>query len=221
MKKNFITGFAILLPLIITIAVIIFIVNLLTKPFMGIVSELLSNWGIVNRGFLFLSPEQALRYGSQLLILFCLFLVTLLIGIVARFFIVKSLFHIGDRLISRIPLVNTVYQTTQDIIKTLFVSDKGSFKQVVLVPFPNPGSYVLGLISRESPVSCSRSADQELISVLVPTTPNPTTGFLLMLPKKDLIFVSMRPEDAIKYIVSCGVVIPQDSPLMASILPKK
>jgi uncharacterized membrane protein len=216
MKKNFITGFAILLPLIITLAVIIFIVNLLTRPFMGIVSEFLSHFDIANRGFLFLSPEQTLRYGSQLLILILLLILTFFIGIVARFFLIKSLFRLGDRVINRIPLVSSVYQTTQDIIKTLFVSEKGSFKQVVLVPFPSPGSYVLGLISRESPAACCQSVNQDLVSVLVPTTPNPTTGFLIMFPKKDLILVSMRPEDAIKYIVSCGVVIPADSSLIPS-----
>jgi uncharacterized membrane protein len=102
-----------------------------------------------------------------------------------------------------------VYKTSQDIIKTIFVSDKNSFKQVVMVPFPRPGVYVIGLIARESPTCCSKAANAELISVLVPTTPNPTTGFLLMFKKEDLVYVDIKPEEAIKYIVSCGVILPE------------
>ena len=208
MKKHFITGLLVLLPLVVTIAVVVFLVNFLTKPFIGFVSTTLAKFDIINRGLFFLSPQQTLRYGSQLLILIFLFFVVVLIGIITKWFFIKSLLRLGDRILHKIPLVNTVYKTTQDIIKTLFVSDKNSFKQVVMVPFPKEGSYVIGLIARESPDYCSEKAGSPLYSVLVPTTPNPTTGFLLMYKKEDLIFLEMKPEEAIKYIVSCGVIIP-------------
>jgi len=216
MRKEFITGLVILLPVAVTIAVVVFLVNLLTKPFMGIAYRLFSDSDIANKGFLFLSPEQVLRYGSQIVILILLFLFTLLLGCIARSLLMKSLLRLGDRIIARIPLVSSVYKTTQDIIKTVFVSDKNSFKQVVLVPFPKEGSYVLGLIARESPASCSRILSTDLISVLIPTTPNPTTGFLLMFPRSALIPIDMRPEDAIKYIVSCGLVVPEDKTIAVS-----
>jgi uncharacterized membrane protein len=208
MKKHFITGLVILLPLVVTIMVLVFLINFLTQPFVGMVSSALKELGILNKGFLFLSPDQLIRHGSQLIILILLFLLTVVLGMVARWFLIHSLFKIGDKILHKVPIVNTVYKTTQDIIKTLFVSDKNSFKQVVMVPFPRPGVYVLGLIARESPPSCCRATDQDLISVLIPTTPNPTTGFLLMFKKDELIHVDMKPEDAIKYIVSCGVIIP-------------
>jgi uncharacterized membrane protein len=209
MKKYFITGLVILLPLAVTIAVVGFIINFLTQPFIGMVSSFLAHLHIINEGFLFLSPEQLLKYGSQLLILVILFLFTLGLGMVTRWFFIKALLHLSDRILHRIPIVNTVYKTTQDIIKTLFVSDKNSFKYVVMVPFPHPGVYVIGLIARESPQICSEKANADLISVLVPTTPNPTTGFLLMFKKEELIYVDMKPEEAIKFIVSCGVIVPQ------------
>ena len=208
MKKYFITGLVFLLPLVVTIAVLIFLVNLLTQPFIGVVSALLTKFQLVNNGFLFLTPDQVLRYSSQLIILILLFFFTVLLGIVTRWFFIHYLFRLGDRLLHRIPLVNTVYKTTQDIIKTLFVSDKNTFKQVVMVPFPRKDIYVLGLLVRESPEACSNASGEPLISVLVPTTPNPTTGFLLMIKKDDLIFIDMKPEEAIKYIVSCGVIVP-------------
>lgn len=209
MKKYFITGLVILLPLAVTIAIVVFIVNFLTKPFIGIVSSFLKDFNIINKGFLFLSPEQVVLYGSKLLILICLFLFTLLLGVIARWFFFKALLNLSDKILHRIPLINKVYKTTQEIIKTIFVTDKSSFKQVVMVPFPKGGSYVMGLVSREAPKACSEQSGGELFSVLVPTTPNPTTGFLLMYKKEEIIFLDLKPEQAIKYIVSCGVITPE------------
>jgi uncharacterized membrane protein len=209
MKKHFITGLVILLPLVVTIAVVVFLVNFLTQPFIGVVSAVLAKLNIINRGFLFLTPEQLLRYGSKLIILILLFLFTVGLGMITRWFFINAMFRLGDKVLHRIPIVNTVYKTTQDIIKTLFVSDKKSFQQVVMVPFPRPDVFVLGLISRESPQVCANAAGEDLVSVLIPTTPNPTTGFLLMYKRADLIIVDMKPEEAIKYIVSCGVIIPE------------
>jgi uncharacterized membrane protein len=211
MKKYFLTGLVLLLPLAVTIALLAFIINFLTQPFIGIVSPLLCRLPFMKQGFLFLTPDQIIVYTSKLLILVILFLFTVGLGMVTRWFFIHSLLRLSDKILHRIPIVNTVYKTTQDIIKTLFASDRNSFKQVVMVPFPRKDTYVIGLIARESPTMCSRAANEELISVLVPTTPNPTTGFLLMYPKKELIYVDMRPEDAIKYIVSCGVIIPEST----------
>jgi uncharacterized membrane protein len=209
MKRSFITGLVILLPLAVTILIVVFVVNFLTQPFVGLVSQFLEKFDILNRGFLFLKPEHVIRYGSQILILICLFLFTILLGIIARWFFFRSLLKISDYLLNRIPLVNKVYKTTKDIIKTLFSGDKSAFKQVVMVPYPKNDSYVIGLMSRESPQICSEAIGDDLISILVPTTPNPTTGFLLMYKRSDTIFIDMKPEDAIKYIVSCGVITPE------------
>ncbi|MGL5263475.1 MAG: DUF502 domain-containing protein [Candidatus Rhabdochlamydia sp.] len=212
MKKYFLTGLIILLPLAVTIAVLVFLINFLTQPFVGMVSAVLSKMNLLNRNFLFLSSEHLVRYTSQIVILILLFLTTVLLGAITRWFIINSLFRLGDKIIHRIPIVNTVYKTTQDIIKTLFSKDKNSFKQVVMVPFPRDGVYVIGLVARDAPDVCSSSTNQDLVSVLVPTTPNPTTGFLLMFPRDQLLCIDMKPEDAIKYVVSCGVIIPPVKP---------
>ena len=133
MKKYFITGLVILLPLAVTIAIVVFIVNFLTKPFIGVVSSFLKDFNIINKGFLFLSPDQVVLYGSKLLILICLFVFTLFLGMIARWFFFKALLTVSDKVLHRIPLINKVYKTTQEIIKTIFVTDKSSFKQVVMV----------------------------------------------------------------------------------------
>lgn len=210
MKKYLITGIIILSPLAFTIAIIGFVVNFLTKPFMGIVSNLLADTHFVNHGFLFFTPQQTLKFGSQLVILACLFLVILLLGMLARWFLVKWIIALGELILHRLPLVNKVYKTTKDIVTHLFGQDRTSFKQVVLVPFPRSGIFTLGLLSQKAPLRCSEAAEYPLVSVFVPTAPNPTTGFTIMYKSDEIIFVDMKVEDAIKYIVSCGMVAPHE-----------
>ena len=209
MKKYFISGIVILLPAAVTIWIISFIVHFLTQPFTSAVVKFLTNLQIHDLGFGFLSHDQIILYGSPIIILCMLVLFIILLGFIARSFFVDTLFKIGDFFIKKIPLINKFYKTSQEIVKTLFVTNKGSFKQVVLAPFPNPEVYCLGLVAREAPKTCNGDLDDELISVLVPTTPNPTTGFILLFKKQDLIFLNMKRDEAIKYIVSCGVVIPK------------
>lgn len=209
MKRCFVTGLVILLPLAITIAILIFLVNFFTEPFLQFVSDCFYAWNLFPNGFLLLSQQHIIHFISQALILLMLFTLTVLLGMLARWFFITSFFKVCDKVLHKIPVVNTVYKTSQDIIKTIFASDKNSFKQVVMVPFPRPGVYVIGLIARESPHACCSAVGEELISVLIPTTPNPTTGFLLMFRKEELVYIDMKPEDAIKYIVSCGVILPE------------
>jgi uncharacterized membrane protein len=207
MKKHFITGLIILLPLVMTIAIVVFLVNLLTEPFTDIVSALLDQIGV--KGFLFFTHQQVLKYGSKILILLILFLFTVSLGMLARLFLIDPLLRLGDSILHRIPLINTIYKTTKDIIQTLFVSDSKAFKQVVMVPFPRQGVYVLGLIASDAPTICNQTLSEDLVSVFIPTTLNPTTGFLLMFKRSDLTPVAISPEDALKYIISCGVILPE------------
>jgi len=209
MKKYFITGLVILLPVVVTIMIVIFILDFLTKPFMGLVTPLLYKLGFQHINFYVVSPEQVIKYGSQIFILIALFFLILGLGFLARMVIFKFVIHVSDSILHRIPLVNKVYKTTQDVLKTLFAPEKNSFKQVVMVPFPHKGNYSLGLVSLESPETCRQALNSDLYSVFVPTTPNPTTGFLLIYKKEDLIFIDMKVEDAFKYVISCGVITPE------------
>lgn len=210
MKKHLIYGLIILLPLAMTIAVIGFIVNFLTKPFVGFVSQFLSQTSFAKEGFLFLTHGQALKFSSQLIILAGIFLIILLIGMIARWYLVHWIFQVSDNLIHKLPLVNKVYKTTKEIITNLFGPGTSSFKQVVVVPFPLEGVYGLGLLSQKAPDACDKSADCELISVFVPTAPNPTTGFTMMYCKEDIVYIDMKVEEAVKYIISCGTISPTD-----------
>lgn len=211
MKKHFVTGLVILLPLVVTILIIAFLVDLLTDPFIGIVSASLHYLHLDKLGLPIFSSETFIIYLSKFLILVFLFVAIFLLGYVGEKLFFKAMVRISDSILHKIPIVNKVYKTSKEIVHTLFVADKESFKQVVLVPFPCKGTYAIGLVSRASPKACRESLqNDDLLSVLVPTTPTPTNGFMLMCKREDLIFLDMTTEDAIKYIVSCGVIVPKE-----------
>ncbi|MFA6118962.1 MAG: DUF502 domain-containing protein [Parachlamydiales bacterium] len=210
MKKYFITGFVILLPLILTVLIFVFAINFLTQPFIDLVIKIVSKTNINHL------PPYIIKYGSQIAILIILFVLTLFLGFLAHNFIFRSLIQGCEKIVKSIPFVNKVYKTSQDIIKNLFIKEKSSFKQVVLVPFPNEDLYSIGFISREAPNSCSDALQKDLVSVLIPATPNPTTGFMVLFEKKDLLYLDMKPEDAIKFVVSCGVIIPKKNEVKIS-----
>lgn len=208
MKKYFITGLIILLPLALTIAIVVFIFNLLTVPFLGIVKTVFDRYDLFESGSLLLNADQFQNLLAQLLILVSLFFIAIGLGFIARWFFIKAFFKFAEYVVKRIPLVRTIYKTCQEIIKTLFTSKTNSFKQVVLVRFPNPDTFSIGLVTREEIPSLSNTSHADVVAVFVPTTPNPTSGFMIMFKQADLIYLDMKVEDAFKYIISCGVISP-------------
>jgi len=204
MRKSFITGIAILLPLALTIAIVIFLVNLLTGPFLGLVQGFMDYYNILPQGFWIFSSEQIKVLLSKLLILVFLGFFTILLGMLTRWFVVKSAIKMGDYVLHRIPFINTLYITFQDVFQTIFHSKTSSFKQVVMLPFPNLDSKTIGLVTREN-ISVSKSDSR--VAVFVPTTPNPTSGYLLLMQEKDLVYLDLSVEEALKYVISCGVVM--------------
>jgi uncharacterized membrane protein len=203
MKKYFLTGLILLLPIVLTVLIIAFVVRLLTNPFIGIVTHFFTLEG--GHGIFFSNPKVLLIL-SQLIILVVLFLFILFLGMVARWFFIHWLISAGEYILHKLPLINKVYKISKEIVSHLFGEEKRSFKQVVLVPFPKEGIYALGFLSEKAPQEISDQVNSEMVSVFVPTTPNPTTGFTLMFKVKDIYYLKMKPEAALKYIVSCGIV---------------
>lgn len=208
MKKYFITGLVILLPLALTLVVVGFVFNLLTDPFLGLTRAVMAHYGLLNTGFLFLSASQLQTIVSQILIISTLFLFTLLLGILARWFFLHYIIGFWESLIQRIPLVSSIYNACKDVIKTVFGSKTNAFKQVVLIRFPNPETLTLGLVTRQDLPGINPFDGEELFVVFVPTTPNPTSGFLTIVKREDAVKLDMSIEEAFKYIISCGVIMP-------------
>lgn len=211
MKKYFITGLVILLPVALTLAIVSFIFNLLTEPFVGIVKAIFTHFGIFTSGFLFLTPDQIQKYSGQLIVLVLLFFFTAGLGFLARWFFFHYLIRFWEYIVKRIPFISNIYIACQDVIQTLFTTSANSFKQVVMVPFPSSTTLSIGLVTKDNlpPLGNNKCM---LVAVFVPTTPNPTSGFLMMFKQEDLIYLDMKVEDAMKYIISCGMI---SSPLNA------
>lgn len=205
MKKFLLTGLIILLPLAITLAFLRFLIDFLTAPFINLVKDLFNEIHLIDQDFLWFPSDKIILYLSKILILIALFFGVALIGLLGRWFIIRQFFGLGEQILNKIPIVNSIYHATREVTKTLLKPDTTAFKQVVLVPFPHPNSYALGLISQKTTIVKN---NEDLITVLIPTTPNPTSGFLLIAPKKDLVYLDIRPEEAIKYVISCGVLTP-------------
>ncbi len=199
MKKYFLAGLVTLLPLAISVWFARFLIDFLTSPFLGLATHSLRALYV---------PENLIRIVSQLLILLVLFIFVLGLGFFARRFAINLLLKAGDKILHKIPLINKIYKTSKDLIQALFSGEKKSFQHVVMLRFPYEACFVLGLVARDAPQNCSASTQEDLVTIYIPTTPNPTTGFLVMRPKSDLIYLDMHTEEAIKYIVSCGVVAP-------------
>jgi len=202
MKKYFVTGLVILLPLALTFVVVMFLINLLTGPFVGIVSEIFKHYGLFEKGILFLSAAQVNQIASQMLILTLIFFATVLLGMIAKWFFIHYLLRLNDYIFQKIPVVRSIYRTSKDVIQTIFASKTASFKQVVLVPFPTKKSHCLGFLTKDH-----FPGQENLVAVFVPTAPNPTSGYLILYRKEDISFVDIPIEDAFKCIVSCGVIL--------------
>lgn len=188
MKRNFLTGLIFLLPIALTIALVVWLVNTLTLPFLFITVEYLSS---------FITNPSLLLMTARLLILIVLFLFTLIIGALTRWVVIHYLISFGEAVLQRIPLVNLIYRTLREFIHTLFSQQSNSFKQVVLVSFPQNGMKMLGFITNEE-------AHKEKFFVFIPTAPNPTSGFLVLSDKEHVTPLKMSVEEAIKAVLSCG-----------------
>lgn len=198
MKKNFTAGLAILLPIVITYWLVMFLVNLLTKPFLGTTANFIQSMG-------FQGSHDTITWLSQFLILLLLFACILIIGVFGRMFLVEALLSLGDKFVHKIPLINKLYKAIQDVVHSVFHGDNPSFSKVVLVPYPHSDAYALGFITRESMMEPSLD-EKGIISVFVPGTPNPSMGFMLSYKRSDMIPLDMDTSKAIKFIVSCGVI---------------
>jgi len=207
MKKHFITGIVILLPLTLTIWFVSFIFNLLTGPFIGISHTILDHFGLLDTGFLFLSANEVQEIVSKIFIIIFLFFFTVLLGILGRWVFIRFIFKIWDYILHRIPFVRSIYKTCQDVISTLFASKADAFQQVVLAPFPNSDTLTLGFVTRQNLTNTKNPESKNITAVFVPTTPNPTSGFLMLYDEGDLTYLDMKVEDAFKYIISCGVIL--------------
>ena len=135
-------------------------------------------------------------------------------GYVGRFFV-----RLGEKILSKMPFISSVYNLLKQVFETFFSGKKQSFNQVVLIEYPRKGVWVLGFVSAKTDGEISKHIDGKTLNVFVPTTPNPTSGFLIFVPEKDVIKLKMSVEDGLKLVISCGIVVPEKE--KAKLIKKK
>ncbi len=202
-RDNFLAGLAIVMPTVITVAVVVWVFH---------------NVSNVTDMLLFFVPKAWIRtrqpdgtwgdipwYWSCIALLWALFLVGL-VGRYGRNYFGRRAIEWLDNAIMRVPLMNKIYGTIKQVNES-FTSNKSSFKQVVLVAFPHEQSRAVGFVTGEQ----AGLGTERLISVFVPTTPNPTSGFLLLVPESQLVKLDMSVADGIKFTISLGAIAPDHS----------
>ncbi|MBI5560281.1 MAG: DUF502 domain-containing protein [Deltaproteobacteria bacterium] len=132
-----------------------------------------------------------------------------LVGVVATNFLGKKLVAIGEGMLERIPVLRTVYSASKQFIETFFTRGSDGFKNVVLVEFPRKGVYSIGFVTSRTKGEVQDKTKEDVINVFVPTTPNPTSGFYFAVPEQDVIPLDMGVEDAFKMIISGGLIVPE------------
>ncbi|MGH7494082.1 MAG: DUF502 domain-containing protein [bacterium] len=133
-------------------------------------------------------------------------------GMAARSYFGKKIMEVGDRAVNRIPFISRIYSTVRQISQALFGEQREFFKKTVLVPFPSPGMWRLGFYVQEVRGEIQDVLQQDVVSVFVPHTPNPTGGFLVFFPKSDVIELDLPVEDALHLIISGGTAVPRRWP---------
>lgn len=129
-----------------------------------------------------------------------------LIGALAATLLGRFFVRLGDRVLARLPIIRSLYGALKQMFETLLSQKSGAFRQVVLVPFPTDGSWAIGFITGETMPAIQRGVADELVTVFVPTSPNPTSGYILFVRRASAVVVDMTVEDGLKLVVSGGIV---------------
>jgi uncharacterized membrane protein len=137
--------------------------------------------------------------------------IILLAGLIARNYFGKKVLAYGNTIVTRIPLINRIYLAIQQISNAFLSEHRESFKKAVLIEYPRPGVYSVVFITQDTKGEIQDKIPHDSVSVFLPTTPNPTSGFLLIVPKKDIIPLKMPVEEALKLVISGGAIIPHDN----------
>lgn len=195
MKRYFITGLLVLVPLFITIWVVTAVISFMDQSLLLLPQQ----W----------RPEAWLGtsipgLGTLLTILF-----VFVTGVVATNFFGKRIILFWEGLLGRVPFVKSIYYSVKQVSDTLFSDSGQAFRKALLVQYPREGSWTIAFLTGKPGGDAANHLKGDYVSVYVPTTPNPTSGFFLMMPKADVIELKMSVDDALKYIVSMGVVAPE------------
>ncbi|PJE33586.1 hypothetical protein PSM7751_03981 [Pseudooceanicola marinus] len=197
LRSSFLTGIVVILPVALTIWLLWSLLGWVDGFVLPLVPERFQ-------------PEQYIGINLRGVGIIFFLVFTILIGWIAKGLIGRSLIRYGENVVDRMPFVRSIYSGAKQIAETVFAQSERSFEEACLVQYPRKGIWAIGFVSTEARGEVARRAEtgSQLLSVFVPTTPNPTSGFLLFFPEEDVIKLDMTIEDAAKLVISAGLVYP-------------
>lgn len=196
LRNSLLTGIVVALPVTVTIWLIYTFVNFVDRVIKPLIPSQYN-------------PESYLPFALPGLGVVVAVVSLTLLGALAANFFGRTLISIGERMLNSVPLVRNVYGAVKQIAETVFSSRQQSFQEVVLVEFPTKGSYAVGFVTAAAQGEIRDSVSEDSIGIFVPTTPNPTSGFLLYTPRDRIMPLKMSVEEAAKMIISFGLVTPE------------
>ena len=201
-QTDFVAGLAVVLPIALSFGVVAWLFGTISAYTDALLFFLPRTWTHSDAGV------GGVRWYWSLASLAMTVVGLAVIGRLARNFVGRKCLELVDITLLRVPLLNKIYGTLKQVNEAVHSGNRGSFKKVVLVEYPHPGSYSIGFVTSEESEAALGEMGAGLVSVFVPTTPNPTAGFLLLVPPEKLKPLSMSVADAVKLVVSLGAVTP-------------
>ena len=198
LRRYLIAGLLVWLPIVVTVVILKFLID------------------VVDRSLLLLpeiaQPENLIGFRVPGLGFLLSGVVLLLTGMVVTNLLGRNMVKVWEGLLARIPVVRAIYSASKQLTETLFSGAGKSFRKVVLVRYPHPGLWTIAFLTGDGMPEANRKTGRDLVHIFVPTTPNPTSGFFLMVPREDMIELDMPVDVGIKLILSAGAVAPEIKP---------
>ena len=199
-KSNFFTGLLLVIPGVVTLWVLYFIVSKLNLLLLEPVMSVFQIW---------LPDRASVEFFTKVAIFLILLALLTLTGFAAKIILFRNIFGFGESVLYRVPMISTIYKGLKEM-SSAFLSDQNSiFKKVVLIQYPKNGVYAIGFVTSETRGEAQEKTKENVINVFVPTTPNPTSGMLVLVPQEDVISLDMSVSDGMKMIISGGAVTPK------------
>lgn len=195
-QRYLITGLLVLVPLVITLWVLRALINMMDQSLLLLPMA----W----------RPDTWLGVHIPGFGVILTLLIVLITGVVATNFFGKRIILFWESLLARVPVVKSIYYSVKQVSDTLFSGNDDAFRKVLLVRYPHPQAWSVAFQTGSPAAEVARATDDDLVSVFIPTAPSPVNGFFFFVPKRDTIELDMSVDDALKYIISMGVVVPPD-----------
>jgi uncharacterized membrane protein len=196
LRRHLIAGLLVWLPILATVLVLKFLIDLVDSTLLLLPAAV--------------QPEQLFGFRIPGLGLVLSAAVLLLTGMVVTNLFGRSMVRLGEGVLARIPVVRAIYAASKQLTETLFSGKGKSFRKVLMVRYPHPGTWTLAFLTGDGIREANSKTGKQLVNVFVPTTPNPTSGFFLMIPQDDVIELDMSVDAGIRLILSAGAVVPED-----------